>query len=634
MRTRIEHWRSPVAATLILVMLIAVTSIIITVKVNHQEEEASFQRLANEAEEFASMLELNMDSDRRQLELIADLAGDYIAFDTSKLQTFLNEYPGNGNFFSRIEILLPGDFVLSSNGELTDAAGQLSFEKESSLGAHISDREYDLNSENYVVRHFVPVSQNGQTIAMLYGVIDIGTLGHELPYTPYGGNAAVYLIDGATGDFLIDTWHPEPGNIWETGSRPMADGYNDAKLRQGLIDGESNYVVFVSQTTNEYLYFYYMPVSINQWRVALSVPEDIVFSDARSIRSMMNLLLILETAGFFFYLLWLIRYVRRETGEKQRQLDTLNYIYDVEKLLFNAHIHRENVSQALGIIGRMLPAKRVSFSMLNGKDTIVSYTWEDGGETDHGASLSGISEKLAAYFSSSHDEVNAHTAADVHAVLPEAPESISDLSAIPIEDTDGNIQGILSAEGLKGSSDCTAMLKSVRFSFAMLCSNARTYRDMQRLGEGDSLTGLYNRNRYEIDLPNLADSCREHLCCIFVDVNGLHELNNSQGHEAGDHMLRSVADEIRTRFHTSYTYRVGGDEFVIFVCDEPEHETRQHVQKMADTLKSKGYFISAGCAWAHVPIDNIESLIKTAEKRMYSQKQEYYRDPANDRRAR
>lgn len=184
MRTRIEHWRSPVAATLILVMLIAVTSIIITVKVNHQEEEASFQRLANEAEEFASMLELNMDSDRRQLELIADLSGDYIAFDTSKLHTFLNEYPGNGNFFSRIEILLPGDFVLSSNGELTDAAGQLSFEKEASLGAPISDREYDLNSKNYVVRHFVPVSQNGQTIAILYGVIDIGTLGHELPYTP------------------------------------------------------------------------------------------------------------------------------------------------------------------------------------------------------------------------------------------------------------------------------------------------------------------------------------------------------------------------------------------------------------------------------------------------------------------
>lgn len=296
------HWRSPVTATLMLILLIAVTSAIITFNVNRREENASFQRLASEAEEFASLLELNMDSDRRQLELIAALANDYIALDTSKLQAFLDQYPGNGNFFSRIEILLPGDLVLSANGKVTNAEGQLSFEKEAGLGAHISDRERDLNSENYVVRHFVPVSCSGEIIAMLYGVIDIGTLGEELPYTPYGGSAAVYLIDGATGDFLIDTWHPEPGNIWESGSRPMAHGYNDVQLRRGLIEGESNYVVFLSNTTNDYLYFYYMPISINQWRVALSVPEEVVFADARSVRSMLNVMLILETIGFLLYL--------------------------------------------------------------------------------------------------------------------------------------------------------------------------------------------------------------------------------------------------------------------------------------------------------------------------------------------
>ena len=95
-----------------------------------------------------------------------------------------------------------------------------------------------------------------------------------------------------------------------------------------------------------------MPISINQWRVALSVPEEVVFADARSVRSMLNVMLILETIGFLFYLSWLIRYVRRETGEKQRQLDALNYIYDVEKLLFNAHVHRENIPQALEIIAK------------------------------------------------------------------------------------------------------------------------------------------------------------------------------------------------------------------------------------------------------------------------------------------
>lgn len=80
-------------------------------------------------------------------------------------------------------------------------------------------------------------------------------------------------------------------------------------------------------------------------------------------------------------------------------------------------------------------------------------------------------------------------------------------------------------------------------------------------------------------------------------------------------MLRSVADKIRSCFDTLYAYRVGGDEFVIFVCDKPETETRQRILEMEDILKGKGYFVSAGYAWASVPIKDVEMLIKDAEKR-------------------
>ena len=634
MQARFVHWRSPLAATLILVILMAAASVMVTSGVNTAEEESSFQRLANEAQEFASILERNMNSDRRQLELIATLAGDYMALGTSELRSFLDRYPGDGNFFSRIELLLPGDLVLLPNGEEIDAAGQLSFAEEARLGAHISDRAHDLNGENYVVRHFVPVFRNGETIAMLYGVIDISALGDALPYAPYDGDAAVYVIDGATGDFLIDTWHPELGNIWEVGSRPMADGYDDAQLRQGLIDGESNYVVFVSNTTGGYLYFYYMPISINQWRVALSVPEAVVFSDARGIRSMLNTLLILEAVFFLFYIFWLIRYVRRETGEKQRQLDALNDIYEVEKLLFNAHEQRENVPRALEIIAKMLPAKRAAFTMLNDQEPIAGYIWEDGGESRLGAALLSNAVPLANYFSAGHAEINAHTAPDVQAVLPGAPENMSDLAAIPVEDSDGTIRGVLSAGGLAKRSNCAVMLKSVGFSFAMLCNNVRTYRAMQLLGERDTLSGLYNRNRYEIDLPTLAGTCRDSLCCVFVDVNGLHELNNAKGHGAGDQMLRFVAGEILACFDAHHAYRVGGDEFIVFLCDEPEAETCKRICSMRGALEHEGYSVSVGYAWTRIPIDDISALVKSAEKRMYSEKQRYYLDPSHDRRAR
>ena len=119
-----------------------------------------------------------------------------------------------------------------------------------------------------------------------------------------------------------------------------------------------------------------------------------------------------------------------------------------------------------------------------------------------------------------------------------------------------------------------------------------------------------------------------------MDVNGLHELNNSQGHEAGDQMLRSVASGLRACFGSRHTYRVGGDEFIVFVCDAPAEDTKKRLRELAETLKGKGYFVSAGFARADVPIGDVDGLVKTAEKRMYAEKQAYYQDPANDRRAR
>lgn len=64
------------------------------------------------------------------------------------------------------------------------------------------------------------------------------------------------------------------------------------------------------------------------------------------------------------------------------------------------------------------------------------------------------------------------------------------------------------------------------------------------------------------------------LSCVYVDVNGLHELNNASGHEKGDQMLQTVALELQGRFGRDNCYRTGGDEFVAFVQDEPETAVR------------------------------------------------------------
>ena len=93
--------------------------------------------------------------------------------------------------------------MVTADGEEVSAAGRLSFAQEAARGAHVTDRETDLDGQSPVVRHYVPVVRQGQTAALLCGVIELGELAQELPYQPYGGQTAVYLIDGATGDFLV-----------------------------------------------------------------------------------------------------------------------------------------------------------------------------------------------------------------------------------------------------------------------------------------------------------------------------------------------------------------------------------------------------------------------------------------------
>ena len=68
------------------------------------------------------------------------------------------------------------------------------------------------------------------------------------------------------------------------------------------------------------------------------------------------------------------------------------------------------------------------------------------------------------------------------------------------------------------------------------------------MSELDLLTGMRNRNAYEQSLSKYPLFCKNSVSCIFADVNGLHELNNTKGHEAGDKMLRFVSEKLMELF--------------------------------------------------------------------------------------
>lgn len=83
----------------------------------------------------------------------------------------------------------------------------------------------------------------------------------------------------------------------------------------------------------------------------------------------------------------------------------------------------------------------------------------------------------------------------------------------------------------------------------------------------DYLTGLKNRNSFEIDISNLSTRMRgQSLAFICMDLNSLKEINDTYGHTAGDDYIRRAAEAIRYAVGKSHSaYRTGGDEFVILL---------------------------------------------------------------------
>ena len=161
-------------------------------------------------------------------------------------------------------------------------------------------------------------------------------------------------------------------------------------------------------------------------------------------------------------------------------------------------------------------------------------------------------------------------------------------------------------------------------------------KQIEYLSQTDLLTGLKNRNHYERQLQNYTNMFSSDLVYVYADVNGLHELNNSQGHSAGDKMLQEVASIIQEYFGTENTYRIGGDEFAAFVIDDEPGKVFADIEQIKQTLSGKGHYVSFGTSARNKdqkPID-IQEMIREAETSMYSAKEEFYRQNGDISRVR
>lgn len=157
-------------------------------------------------------------------------------------------------------------------------------------------------------------------------------------------------------------------------------------------------------------------------------------------------------------------------------------------------------------------------------------------------------------------------------------------------------------------------------------------KDLEFLSYTDKLTGLYNRNYYMNCIDKLRDAPNTQIGIIFADVNGLKRANDNFGHELGDTLIKWCANFFR-KLGGEHVFRIGGDEFICFFEGISKDGFEEKVNSINENLYSYGdVHVSIGHIWSDCSSD-IEDLIKESDKLMYEQKQKYYANKRNDRRA-
>ncbi|NLF51076.1 MAG: PAS domain S-box protein [Leptolinea sp.] len=145
----------------------------------------------------------------------------------------------------------------------------------------------------------------------------------------------------------------------------------------------------------------------------------------------------------------------------------------------------------------------------------------------------------------------------------------------------------------------------------------------------DELTLLYNRNYYEEEKARLKNSRRYPVSVVMVDMDTLKEVNDSQGHQAGDALLRKFASIARRVFRQEdMIARIGGDEFAVFLPETERETVRQALERLRIAVKKYNdqnpelsLSFSAGTATAPSP-DELDEAIHRADYRMFREKKQ------------
>lgn len=206
-------------------------------------------------------------------------------------------------------------------------------------------------------------------------------------------------------------------------------------------------------------------------------------------------------------------------------------------------------------------------------------------------------------------------------------QEITSLIAAPIF-LDNKLAGYIGidnydSEKIKNSSYLLLSM-SIFLSYAI---RHRNHVDMlHRISYHDLLTNALNRNAFMDVLSQFRPGQYASAGIIYIDINGMKEINDFYGHHQGDKILITTVAKVFNLFKPDELFRIGGDEFVIITYDLTETDFYEKFNLLRNIFCKKTnlpFSIATGSCWVKSPSD-LNSLLQQADSAMYTDKKKFY----------
>lgn len=621
---KIRQQLDKIAYTLSAIVLLCAVIVTMIGHMYKFSEDEAFERLHLETQQIKNNINHQMFSDRENLQTMANFASKLYS-DGESFELLLNSFKEIG-LFENIGILQPDNSFITKAGIL-NLNGKISFYDEVQRGEYISGRVKDLtNDEREVVRSAVPVkADDGTVVAIIYGVINLDKLEERYADEAAVINARLCVIEGGSGNYIIDTRYDKLGNVTALASSAYKEGFSYDKMIVDLTEGKEGYAAFMSQNGREYLYSHYAPLDFSDWQIMLSQPEKDVFLGAKATGSYLTLMAMLIISIMLIYIVLVF-------ASERKKLKISSCASNIRKNLLEVNHQMDRIIDALKTI-TVFAKSRSSFIIDSYNDDyhyivpsqagmLISgeerkyfntrlLTYAARHRTEHGAALYlcefNVGKRLRAEMPDFYDFVKSHGIKSVH------------FAVIINNNNNTYVLGVINPRRLY----VLELLKEIAVCFSMALYNKKHLAKTEELALTDSLTGVANRMAYKQDMRYAEKT--QPFACIYIDVNELHYYNDQNGHAAGDQMLIYIAEVLRKEFSDCRIYRMGGDEFLIFVENLTSDIIESRLVIVNEQIEEMKYHVSIGVKYCDENFD-VEETVSAAEKLMYAEKARYYQN--------